>query len=55
MKWKAITDQQDFFHLQDTERFSYIREFKQAFADYTQATDIEVKQEKLLWADAVIF
>ncbi len=55
MNWKAIADEQDFLHLQGTERFSYIHESKHAFADHTQATDIEVEQEKLLWADAVIF
>lgn len=55
MNWKAIADEQDFLHLQGTERFNYICESKYAFADPTQSTDIEAEQEKLLWADAVIF
>lgn len=55
MNWKAIADERDFQHLQGTERFSYVRESKQAFADHTQSPDIEAEQAKLLWADAVIF
>jgi len=30
MNWKAIADERDFQHLQGTERFSYVRESKQA-------------------------
>lgn len=55
MSWKAIADGQDFQRLQNPDRFSYIRESKDAFADRTQSADIEAEQEKLLWADAVIF
>jgi len=44
MNWKAIADERDFQHLQGTERFSYVRESKQAFADHTQSPDIEAEQ-----------
>jgi NAD(P)H dehydrogenase (quinone) len=55
MQWKAVADEHDFLALQKHARFSYIRESKQAFIAHTQSTDIEVEQQKLLWADAIIF
>ncbi|KAM3099862.1 NAD(P)H-dependent oxidoreductase [Phormidesmis sp. 146-12] len=55
MNWKAVADEQDFLHAQTHDRFSYIHASKHAFAAHTQTSDIEVEQQKLLWADAVIF
>jgi NAD(P)H dehydrogenase (quinone) len=55
MNWKAVADEQDFLEAQTHDRFSYILASKHAFMEHTQAADIEVEQQKLLWADAAIF
>lgn len=55
MRWKAVADRDDFLDLQNATRFSYNRESSHAFASGTQTPDIVAEQEKLLWADAVIF
>ena len=55
MNWKAVADANDFSAPQDTERLKYIRESKRAFKAGTQTNDIRAEQDKLLWADAVLF
>lgn len=55
MNWKAVADANDFSAPQDTERLKYIRESKRAFKAGTQTSDIRAEQDKLLWADAVLF
>lgn len=55
MQWKAVADKEDFLDLKDPERFSYNRESSHAYSTGSQTADIAAEQEKLLWADAVIF
>lgn len=55
MKWKATADGADFPSHGSRDRLFYERASKLAFATGTQSQDIAVEQEKLLWADAVIF
>lgn len=55
MKWKAIADRQDFPSLGDSERLFYNRASQHAFPARSQADDVTAEQQKLLWADAVIF
>lgn len=55
MRWKAVVDADDFPDRDLPDRFSYGRESKRAFAAGTQAPDVAAEQQKLLWADAVIF
>jgi NAD(P)H dehydrogenase (quinone) len=53
--WKAVADRADFLEEAEPGRLSYIAESRHAFARGTQAPDIAAEQEKLLWADAVLF
>jgi NAD(P)H dehydrogenase (quinone) len=55
MRFKAVADADDFTDRQNRERLFYNRESSHAFASGTQTPDVSAEQEKLLWADAVIF
>ncbi|NTX35878.1 NAD(P)H-dependent oxidoreductase [Myxococcus sp. CA033] len=55
MGWKAVADGADFLNHDARERLSYVGASKHAFANGSQSPDIEAEQEKLLWADAVLF
>jgi NAD(P)H dehydrogenase (quinone) len=55
MRWKAVADADDFTDQDPGERLFYERASKRAFVGGTQTADIAAEQEKLLWADAVIF
>src|SRR5437763_137655 len=55
MKWKAIADRDDFPWLDDGERLDYEEASGKAFAQKKQLPEIEAEQQKLLWADFVIF
>jgi NAD(P)H dehydrogenase (quinone) len=55
MSWKASADRADFLNHDATARLSYARASKKAFANGSQTSDISAEQEKLRWADAVIF
>ena len=55
MNWKPLADAQDFTERRDPDRLIYIAESKNAFAGGTQTNDIAAEQDKLLWADAVLF
>jgi NAD(P)H dehydrogenase (quinone) len=55
MAWKAVADGDDFLSRDSAERLFYERASKSAFSDGSQSPDIAAEQEKLLWADAVIF
>jgi NAD(P)H dehydrogenase (quinone) len=53
--WKAVADRADFLEQAGPDRLSYAAESRHAFASRTQSPDIEAEQQKLLWADAVLF
>lgn len=55
MKFKAAADGDDFTRRADPEFLKYAAEQKNACADGSFAADIKAEQEKLLWADFVIF
>jgi NAD(P)H dehydrogenase (quinone) len=55
IKWKPLADAQDFTARCDPSRLIYIAESKNAYAGGTQSEDIAAEQDKLLWADAVLF
>ena len=55
MKWKPLADAEDFTDPRDPDRLIYIAESKNAYAAGTQSNDIAAEQDKLLWADAVLF
>ena len=55
MQWKASIDANDTTKRADTTRFDVAPESMHAFANGYQSEDIAREQEKLLWADAVIF
>ncbi|AGC47000.1 NAD(P)H oxidoreductase [Myxococcus stipitatus DSM 14675] len=55
MNWKATADAGDFLKHPEGERLAYARASKHAFTGGTQSADVAAEQEKLLWADAVIF
>ncbi len=55
MNWKAAADADDFLNHPTGERLAYARASKLAFAGGTQREDIVAEQQKLLWAQAVIF
>ncbi|WP_454828213.1 NAD(P)H-dependent oxidoreductase [Paraburkholderia xenovorans] len=54
MKWKAVLDADDSLAKEPGERFYPSRDSKHAFENGLQSKDIELEQEKLMWADAVI-
>lgn len=53
MQWKATLDAND-STAQSGDRFNPSLDSQQAFAQGVQSKDIELEQEKLLWADTVI-
>ena len=55
MKWKAAVDAEDTTQRLSTTRFDVAFESRHAFDNGFQSEDIVREQEKLLWADAVIF
>jgi NAD(P)H dehydrogenase (quinone) len=54
MQWKASLDAHDSLVKQPGERFDAALDSKHAFENGLQSKDIELEQEKLVWADAVI-
>lgn len=55
MNWKAAADRHDFKHLDRSQRLFHMPASARAYHHGTQTRDIEEEQEKLLWADVVIF
>lgn len=55
MNWKAVADGNDFKNHKTEERLSYMKASKKAFQNGSQTEDISQEQEKLLWADVIIF
>ncbi|MDE2431213.1 MAG: NAD(P)H-dependent oxidoreductase, partial [Burkholderiales bacterium] len=55
MKWKAQVDADDSMKRQDGERFFPALDSRHAYENNGQSPDIVAEQEKLLWADVVIF
>ena len=55
MNWKALADAEDFKELHSPGNLSYMSESAMAFKNNTQADDITREQEKLKWADVIIF
>lgn len=55
MGWNAVPAAADFQQVQQSSRLHYAAESKHAFATGTQAPEIRLEQDKLLWADVVIF
>ncbi len=55
MKWKAVAGPDDFPSRDPRERLEYMVASRAAYDSGEQAGDIAAEQQKLLWADAVIF
>ena len=55
MKWKAVADREDFPWLEKDARLDYAQASGIAFTEKKQLQEIEDEQQKLLWADVVIF
>ena len=55
MRWKSTLDEGDMPQRDSSVPFHPSRDSQIAFESGTQSNDIQVEQEKLLWADAVIF
>jgi NAD(P)H dehydrogenase (quinone) len=55
MNWKAVPDAGDFPSRNESEPFNLMFASGEAYLAETQAADILAEQEKLLWADAVVF
>lgn len=55
MKWKAVADRDDFPWLGGDEKLNYAMASGEAFTQKKQLPEIEAEQQKLLWADVVIF
>lgn len=55
MKFKSIADKDDFLELSNPSFFKYQVEQKIAYEKHLLSADIVAEQEKLLWADFVIF
>ncbi|MFJ5625669.1 NAD(P)H-dependent oxidoreductase [Peribacillus loiseleuriae] len=55
MNFKAVADSDDFLMRQDKDFLKYAREQKNAVKTNNFTKDIQEEQEKLLWADFVIF
>ncbi len=55
MQWKSEFDARDFPAYDAHEKFNPASESKHAFAEGLQTADVVAEQEKLKWADAVIF
>lgn len=55
MNWKAEIDGDDFLERLNLDRLDIVKESGKAFAEGSQTADVIAEQEKLRWADAVIF
>ena len=55
MKWKAVVDAEDFPSHSDSSPLNVVFASGEAYTTGTQAKDVAVEQEKLLWADAIVF
>lgn len=55
MGWKAGADANDFTDITNPDCLRYVAESRHAFASGTQSPEIAAEQQKLLWADAVLF
>jgi len=55
MHWKAVADSEDFPWMHTGERLNYAEASGKAFTEKKQLPEIEAEQQKLLWADLVIF
>jgi NAD(P)H dehydrogenase (quinone) len=55
MGWKAVLDTEDFPRRNSNQRFDPSGDSKEAFFAGTQTADIAAEQDKLRWADLVIF
>ena len=55
MQWKPVGDQADFLNHSANQRLHYIKSSALAYKEGTQTEDIIKEQNKLLWADAIIF
>lgn len=55
MKFKAVGDKDDFLELSNPNFFKYQVEQRKAYEQHKLSADIVAEQEKLLWADLVIF
>jgi NAD(P)H dehydrogenase (quinone) len=55
MRWKAVLDADDFPQRDNGKRFDPSGDSREAFVAGTQTDDIAAEQEKLRWADLVIF
>ena len=55
MQWKATLDAEDYPERNAAEPFRPSADSKRAYVDGTQAADVATEQEKLRWADLVIF
>jgi NAD(P)H dehydrogenase (quinone) len=55
MNWKAPIDGDDFLERLNLDRLDIVKESGKAFAEGSQTADVIAEQEKLRWADAVIF
>lgn len=55
MKWKAVADADDFPERDRSLPLEYMAASGEAYELGTQAQDIAMEQEKLKWADAVVF
>lgn len=55
MKWKAVADAEDFPEREKSLPLEYMSASGEAYQNGTQAKEIAAEQEKLIWADAVIF
>ncbi len=63
MNWKAPADGHDIthydsnqrFHYDSNQRLFYMQDSARAFHNGTQTEDIEAEQEKILWADVILF
>ena len=55
MKFKSIADRDDFTELDDPSYMNYLLQEKLASAKHTFAPDIVAEQEKVTWADFIIF
>jgi NAD(P)H dehydrogenase (quinone) len=55
MRFKAVADKDDFLELSDADFLKYAAEQKHASETKSFSADIQEEQEKLLWANFVIF
>jgi NAD(P)H dehydrogenase (quinone) len=55
MNWKAVADGDDFPERERSAPLEYMHASGEAYENGTQAKDIAAEQEKLQWADAIVF